>query len=127
MNYISAAMTVVAGLAWNDAVKSTLNKYVDAVGDDILGKYIYAVLITLITIIAVYLINELNNKVKLVLPDRASKILGVTDSGGMIDKIGDAKNHVRGYIANGSVPSQPSGVLDIGDNTKILFVQNKSA
>jgi hypothetical protein len=125
MNYISAALTVVAGLAWNDAVKSTLSKYVDAVGDDILGKYIYAVMVTLITIVAVYLINELNNKVKTILPDKASKLLSLSDASDAVVSTDKTKEHIKGFLTRTPMPSQPSGILDIGDGTKILFVPTK--
>jgi len=115
MNYISAALTVVAGLAWNDAVKSTLNKYVDAVGDDLLGKYIYAVMITLITIVAIYMLTELNTRVKNVLPAKASDLISMSEPSTVINpKLTQANL------------DHPLGILNVDKNTKIFFVPVKA-
>lgn len=57
----SAALGLVAALAWNDAIKETLK---DLVGDDSLaGKYTYAILATAIAVIVVLVLTRVAAKV----------------------------------------------------------------
>lgn len=58
-NYIAAAMTFVAGLAWNDAIKSTMEEYVKGRDDGLRGKYAYAVVVTMLTIVIIYVVSRL--------------------------------------------------------------------
>ncbi len=59
LKFLTSALTLVAALAWNEAIKSllaaTLDKWLPNAGE-VLGKVIYAVIITIIT---VYIINRL--------------------------------------------------------------------
>jgi Family of unknown function (DUF5654) len=48
----SASLGLVAALAWNEAIRSTIKK-VFATGDDLTGLYIYAILATMIAILVV--------------------------------------------------------------------------
>ena len=58
----SAALGLVAALAWNDAIKETMTKLLG--GDDGLGaKYTYAVLVTLIAVIVVLVLAKAAAKV----------------------------------------------------------------
>lgn len=45
--YILGALGLVAGLAWNDAIKAFIEKVFPAGGDSITAKFIYAILVTL--------------------------------------------------------------------------------
>ena len=57
----SAALGLVAALAWNDAIKETLK---DLVGDESLaGKYTYAILATVIAVVVVLVLTRLAAKV----------------------------------------------------------------
>lgn len=47
-SYIAAGLSLVAGLAWNDAIKFTIDNLVPSVGNTIIAKVIYAVIITII-------------------------------------------------------------------------------
>jgi hypothetical protein len=48
----SASLGLVAALAWNEAIRNTIQK-VFATGDDLAGLYIYAILATLVAIVVV--------------------------------------------------------------------------
>lgn len=62
IGYILTAMGLVAGLAWNDAIKSTIEYFFPANKSTIWAKLSYAVIVTLVVVfIAVYL-NRLINK-----------------------------------------------------------------
>jgi predicted ABC-type sugar transport system permease subunit len=60
IGYITAALGLVAGLAWNDAVRSTIDQiYPAAKGNNLLPKFWYAVVITLIVVIISYYLLRL--------------------------------------------------------------------
>ncbi len=57
-SYVIAALSLVAGLAWNDAIKSTIEYAFPISNNTVQAKLIYAVLMTLfIVIITVYLVR----------------------------------------------------------------------
>lgn len=51
VSYILAALGLVAGLAWNDAIKSLIEYFFKFSRNTILVKFIYAILITFIVVI----------------------------------------------------------------------------
>lgn len=56
--YILAGFGLVAGLAWNEAIKSLIDQFVKVPSNSLIAKFIYALIITLITVfIATYLGN----------------------------------------------------------------------
>ena len=58
----SAALGLVAALAWNDAIKETMTQWLG--GDDSLGaKYTYAILVTLIAVVVVLVLARMAAKV----------------------------------------------------------------
>lgn len=66
MGYILAALGLVAGLAWSDAIKALIEKIYPTEGAGIVVKFIYAIIITTaIILVSRYLLklgrNE-NNK-----------------------------------------------------------------
>lgn len=60
---INSAFVLVAALAWNDAIKQIIDRYVPA-GSNLTSKLVYALLVTLIVVLVsmrlTKLINELN-------------------------------------------------------------------
>ncbi len=58
----SASLGLVAALAWNEAIKATIQK---ALGnaDDLLGLYIYAVLATIIAIVVLLVLARIASRV----------------------------------------------------------------
>lgn len=64
-NYITAALGFVAGLAWNDAIKSLLEYFFPLSGNIVLAKFIYALLVTVIVVvITTYLLRPFNGEQK---------------------------------------------------------------
>ncbi len=63
VGYILAAFGLVAGLAWNEAIKSLIALFFPNIGNDVLPKFIYAFLVTIIIVlISVYLLRVTNKK-----------------------------------------------------------------
>ena len=53
-----AAFGLVAGLAWNEAIKAFITVFFPTPGNDILAKFVYSIAVTIvIVIITVYLIR----------------------------------------------------------------------
>lgn len=63
LGYLVAALGLVAGLAWNDAIKSTIEYAFPLNKDSLTMKFIYALIITLVIVVAtVYLTRILKRK-----------------------------------------------------------------
>ena len=62
IGYIAAALGLVAGLAWNDAIRALIEHFFPLEKDTLLAKFIYAVLITLILIVLTTYIIRLPDK-----------------------------------------------------------------
>lgn len=58
----SAALGLVAALAWNDAIKETI-KLLMSDDESLTSKYIYAILATLIAVVVVLVLAKLASKV----------------------------------------------------------------
>ncbi len=59
VGYITAGFGLVAGLAWNDAIKTFIEKYFPAGNNTILAKFAYAVLITFILVIVSFYLTRI--------------------------------------------------------------------
>ncbi|OGZ67366.1 MAG: hypothetical protein A3C58_03700 [Candidatus Staskawiczbacteria bacterium RIFCSPHIGHO2_02_FULL_34_10] len=58
IGYILAAFGLVAGLAWNEAIKSFIDQFFPNSGNGVLIKFVYALAITIIVVvITVYLLK----------------------------------------------------------------------
>ena len=56
--YIIGALGLVAGLAWNEAIKSVIDYFFPSSQNGLLAKFLYALLITLIVVvISTYLVR----------------------------------------------------------------------
>jgi C4-dicarboxylate transporter len=65
IGYIVAAFGLVAGLAWNEAVKSLIEYIFPLSRNTLLLKFIYAILITLVLVfISIYLVKLLKAEEK---------------------------------------------------------------
>jgi hypothetical protein len=58
----SAALGLVAALAWNDAIKETI-KLLMADDDSLSAKYYYAILATVIAVVVVLILSKIASKV----------------------------------------------------------------
>jgi hypothetical protein len=57
----SASLGLVAALAWNEAIKTTLAQL--GLGDDLAGLYTYAILATVIAVVVLAMLGRLAAKV----------------------------------------------------------------
>lgn len=63
IGYILGAFSLVAGLAWNEAVKSFIDQFFPFSGNSVLIKFIYAIIVTIIiVVITVYLLKLTEKK-----------------------------------------------------------------
>lgn len=56
VGYIVAALSLVAGLAWNDAVKATIEYFFPANNHTFWAKIMYAILISIIVVVISYIL-----------------------------------------------------------------------
>lgn len=65
VGYIVAALGLVAGLAWNDAIKSIIDQYVEVGRNTVLAKFIYAAFITIVIVtVSMFLLRLINKENK---------------------------------------------------------------
>lgn len=62
IGYISAALGLVAGLAWNDAITALINKLFPLAKDAVPMKFVYAALVTVAVVILVNYLDKLAHK-----------------------------------------------------------------
>ncbi len=56
--YIASALGLVAGLAWNDAIKTFIEAFFPLAKDTVPAKFLYAVLITIVVVlVTVYIVR----------------------------------------------------------------------
>lgn len=60
--YLTAAFGLVAGLAWNDAVKALIDSFYPAENGGLIAKFIYAFGLTLILVLVTIYIVRLTGK-----------------------------------------------------------------
>lgn len=58
-SYITAGFGLVAGLAWNEAIKSFIEYLFPLTKNTTLAKFIYAILITVILVLITYYLSQL--------------------------------------------------------------------
>ena len=61
---IISAFSLVAALAWNDAIKALINEFLGA--DSLVGLFVYAVIVTVIAVLATIAITRAVKKAKTV-------------------------------------------------------------
>ncbi len=59
IGYILAGFSLVAGLAWNDAIKQFIETTFALDKDSVWAKFVYAILITLVVVIVSIYLNRL--------------------------------------------------------------------
>lgn len=63
ISYVLAAFSFVAGLAWNEAIKSFIDQFFPNKENSILVKFIYAIVVTItIVLVTVYLVRITEKK-----------------------------------------------------------------
>lgn len=57
--YIAAGLGLIAGLAWNDAIKEIIDAFIPTLGSTIVAKLLYAVILTLVvSVVLMFLERE---------------------------------------------------------------------
>lgn len=64
INYVTAALSVVAGLAWNDAVKAAITYFFPAEASNIAAQFIYALAMTVIVVVLTIILRRVIGLVK---------------------------------------------------------------
>ena len=67
ISMIASSFGLVAALAWNEAIKEYVNVYIKpyfAQGSGVISLFIYALFITILTVITTYQLNKIANQVK---------------------------------------------------------------
>jgi uncharacterized membrane protein len=59
LTYIVSALGLIAGLAWNEAIKTIIERIYPLERNDILAKLIYAVVVTIFVIFVGIILNSL--------------------------------------------------------------------
>ena len=59
--YVSAALGLVAGLAWNDAISSMIEAFFPLSKDTVGVKFLYAALVTMAVVLVIKYLNKVVN------------------------------------------------------------------
>jgi len=62
LGYILAALGLVAGLAWNEAIKSLISTFFPNSGNNVLANFFYAIVVTIIVVIVTVYLLRLTEK-----------------------------------------------------------------
>jgi hypothetical protein len=62
--YVSAALGLVAGLAWNDAIKNMIETIFPLSKDTIMVKFLYAIIVTIAVVILIKYMDRMFNKLE---------------------------------------------------------------
>ena len=60
--YLMAALGFVTGLAWNEAIKGTIDKIFPFSSNGIIAKFVYAIFVTILVILFAFYISKDDNK-----------------------------------------------------------------
>jgi hypothetical protein len=60
--YVSAALGLVAGLAWNDAIRSLIEAAFPLARDTVAIKFLYAALVTVVVVVLIKYLDRMLNK-----------------------------------------------------------------
>lgn len=61
--FVTAAFAFVAALAWNDTIQSIINRFI-APGSGLVSQLIYALLVTILAVLATYLLGKATQEAK---------------------------------------------------------------
>ena len=63
LTYVIAAFGLVAALAWNEAIKALINQFFNKPENNIISLFVYALIVTLVTVAATTRIRKIKEKV----------------------------------------------------------------
>ena len=61
---MTAAFGLIAALAWNEAIRTLVTNYFGPEGDPLIGLFIYAIIVTIIAVVATIVIARAAAKAK---------------------------------------------------------------
>jgi uncharacterized membrane protein YidH (DUF202 family) len=61
--FITAAFAFVAALAWNDTIKSIIDRFVEP-GSGLRSKIYYSIIVTILAVFVTYYLGKLNQEAK---------------------------------------------------------------
>ncbi len=61
---MTAAFGLIAALAWNAAISDAVKQYFSKPGDQLIGEFVYAVIVTILAVVAILLIARSIAKLK---------------------------------------------------------------
>lgn len=70
---MTAAFGLIAALAWNTAIADAVKQYFAKPGDQLVGEFVYAILVTILAVIAIILIARAIARLKSRNPEPADK------------------------------------------------------
>ena len=70
---MTAAFGLIAALAWNTAIADAVHQYFAKPGDQLMGEFVYAILVTILAVIAIILIARSIAKLKSKNPQTSDK------------------------------------------------------
>lgn len=60
--YVSAALGLVAGLAWNDAIRNLIETVFPMTRDTVAVKFLYAILVTVVVVLLIKYLDKMINR-----------------------------------------------------------------
>jgi TRAP-type C4-dicarboxylate transport system permease small subunit len=61
---MTAAFGLIAALAWNTAIADAVHQYFSKPGDQLMGEFVYAIIVTILAVVAILLIARAIAKLK---------------------------------------------------------------
>lgn len=62
VGFVTAALGFVAGLAWNDAVQSLINRYIELDQNSVGAKFLYALGVTIVAVVVITYLERLSRR-----------------------------------------------------------------
>lgn len=62
VGYVATALGLVVGLAWNDAIKELITFLFPLSTNNVLAKFGYAILLTVIVVVVIHILNRFSEK-----------------------------------------------------------------
>lgn len=59
LGYILTSFGLVAGLAWNEAIKAFIDRFFSSSGDDLQAKFVYALIMTVFVVVISFYLSRL--------------------------------------------------------------------
>ena len=58
LGFVTAALSLVAGLAWNDAISSAIKEFFPDGASNVWAKFLYAIIVTIVVVVITLLVRK---------------------------------------------------------------------